>query len=423
MHVKLMKILSAATFEMPLPQDFKLAKFSSMPLPLTSSTYFIYRVQLTILSHQTITQIYCAAIVKEKWSTIEDVMSRIDASLTNWEKNLPAEYNVTVTPGQSLNLKNQSTAHRVGLSLMYQASRMILFRPCVCPSKDHTEGQNKAAREFSNKAAEKCIGAARTIISILDALGDTSHQIFCIPPFWSTLHYLCEALAVLLLELTLKCKHFLDGKLALLTDVKKGIKWLVGMSAVSISARKAWEIYDKLLHMVCHTNALPLHDMPTQAPVPPGYNFFRQQNTSRQVPVSTASVQQQAFQQGVPDISYYNSSQQHNFAQPLAGPANFQQYTNPLNDATAFERFSSTGDFYGQFDDPWQDYFSVPGMMGNAVPQGQGGMGVMGVESGVPTLGGIVQMAMQDDGSPRSRFRAVNYNPNIYQPDQHGRYQ
>src|SRR5437899_1402030 len=49
----------SATYQMPTgyPQPL-VYTFPVMALPLTSSTYFIYRIQLSIVSHEIVTQLY-----------------------------------------------------------------------------------------------------------------------------------------------------------------------------------------------------------------------------------------------------------------------------------------------------------------------------------------------------------------------------
>ncbi|KAH8766447.1 hypothetical protein F5882DRAFT_473994 [Hyaloscypha sp. PMI_1271] len=58
-------------------------------------------------------------------------------------------------------------------------------------------------------------------------------------------------------------------------DAKKGILWLRDMTETSISARKAREIFDCQIRLVAPTIVGSVCDMPSEAPIPPGYNWRR----------------------------------------------------------------------------------------------------------------------------------------------------
>lgn len=69
-------------------------KFPTLSLPTTSSTHFIYRIQLCIVSHEIVTQLYCAATTKAKWTEVQDTIRRIDHRLLSWRDTLPPEFNI-----------------------------------------------------------------------------------------------------------------------------------------------------------------------------------------------------------------------------------------------------------------------------------------------------------------------------------------
>jgi hypothetical protein len=64
------------------PIDPSLATYDTLPIPLTrlpmtTSTYFIYCTSLSVISHEILTQLYCAALVKSKWSSVQKTISRM----------------------------------------------------------------------------------------------------------------------------------------------------------------------------------------------------------------------------------------------------------------------------------------------------------------------------------------------------------
>jgi hypothetical protein len=69
--------------------------------------------------------------------------------------------------------------------------------------------------------------------------------------------------------------HLPEEAAEILSDAKKGILWLRDMAETSVSARKAWEIFDCLIRLVAPIISCSVCDMPSEAPIPPGYNWRR----------------------------------------------------------------------------------------------------------------------------------------------------
>lgn len=248
--------------------------FPSLKGPVKLSSFFIYRTQLTIISHEIVTQLYCAAIIKEKWNEVQFTIQSIDERLKTWKENLPKELDINVDPWTEPDWKDPHTLQRLSLAMHFNSSRMILYRPCLCRFSDRFSNQSKDARNVNQEAVEICINSARQMISLLSWAVRSVDSLYSISPWWSVLHYLCEALSVLMLEMAYQSQHLPREAAYILEDAKKGIGWLSTMSGHSISARKAWEIFDSLLRVVAPLIKWSVYDMPTEAPVPPGYNVF-----------------------------------------------------------------------------------------------------------------------------------------------------
>jgi hypothetical protein len=111
------------------------------------------------------------------------------------------------------------------------------------------------------------------MISLLSWTAAPIQRIYSIPPWWHTLHYLCEALSALTLEMAYQAHHLPNKQpKSSPTPKKKGILWLRDMAETSVSARKAWEIFDCLIRLVAPTMSCSVCDIPSEAPIPPGYN-------------------------------------------------------------------------------------------------------------------------------------------------------
>ncbi|KAG9228482.1 hypothetical protein BJ875DRAFT_477371 [Amylocarpus encephaloides] len=68
------------------------------------------------------------------------------------------------------------------------------------------------------------------MISLLSWSATSVDRLYAIRPWWNTLHYLCEALSILLLEIVFRNQHMPSEVAHILEDAKRGINWLSMMS-------------------------------------------------------------------------------------------------------------------------------------------------------------------------------------------------
>lgn len=197
---------SSATSQIPAGSAQPLTQPLSVPAhPITSSSYFIYRTQLAIVSHEIVTKLYCAATMKQKWSDVQKIIRRIDDRLLALRDSLPREFDIEFDTWLEPNWQDPNHLSRTGLAMLWNSSRMILFRPCLCRFEGRLNNQSIKSRDFNQNAVENCIHSARKMIALVSWFAGTVTQLYaCLPPFWNALHYLCEALSVLLLELAFR---------------------------------------------------------------------------------------------------------------------------------------------------------------------------------------------------------------------------
>ncbi|KAL2065211.1 hypothetical protein VTL71DRAFT_2880 [Oculimacula yallundae] len=391
----------SATYQMPVGADQPLAyTFPVLTLPTTTSTYFIYRTQLAIISHEIITQLYCAATIKESWVEVQRTIHRIDNRLKAWRENLPEEFSLDFDRYDEPDWSDPHVLPRLGLAMLFNSSRMILFRPCLCKFEGRMSSQSEKSMDFNRDGVKLCIHSARTMINLIGWTSRDVKKLYAVTPWWHTLHYLCEALSVLMLELAYQAQHLPGEAAYILDDAKKGIRWLSMMSEESISARKAWEIYDSIVRVVAPRINWSVFDLPTTAPAPLGY---MKRGGSRitgsasfpnqQMPQSNMS-RFEGFdpQLDLPQTQSSNpassswASQTFGFQPPSTfAPTIYGQELigNPLDQSQAIQMFGGIGALRGHYDEPWHHMFSVDepsvasgiqssgGMMGPPPPLGQ----------------------------------------------------
>ena len=385
----LSQIVRIATGVQPLAYMFPM-----LQLQITTSTYFIYRTQLSIISHEIVTQLYCASTIKEKWSNVQDIICGIDYRLEAWKENLPVEFNVDFDTVNEPDWNDPWLLQRTGLAMLFNSSRMILFRPCLCRFEGRIKNQSESSQNISQNAVVECILSARKMISLLAWSATSNEKIYTIPPWWNILNNLCEALSVLMLEMAFQSQHMPRESTHIMEDARKGVNWLAMMSGQSISARKAWEIFDKLIRLVAPVIHPSILDMPTEAPIPSGYQcrpgmtygsqkgFQSQTPLQRQHPVDLTEGHLRQFQNTQPIVSMPAAPQPPYWTPPQHASTSFQPFTgtydqgysgmfgNPLDYSEALSRFSNIGAVHGLYDDPWMHMFSEDGGGGEGAPGG-----------------------------------------------------
>jgi hypothetical protein len=354
--------------------------FPALSLPVTDSTYFIYRIQLSILSHEIVTQLYCAATIKlKKWADVQEAISQIDRRLLSWRSSLPSQFGINFDIWDKPPRDEPYLFQRIGLAMLFNSARMILFRPCLCRFDGRTQKQSEKSMSFNQEAVEICVRSARKMVSLLSwssfGAPARSETLYAITPWWSTLHYLCEALSVLMLEMAFQAQHLPNEGAEILADANKGVRWLWMMAGQSISAYKAWETFDSLIRLVAPMIHWSVYDLPERPAPPPGYRRLG----ADPHPLLSSGPNQQNLSEA--NLQQFQESQQwptqnEGFYAPGTGTGygglSYTYAGNPLDYNAAVERFSSIRSVHGHYDDPWQHMFMNNGGNGHGdMMQGQ----------------------------------------------------
>ena len=198
---------------------------------MTSSTYFIQRIRLSIISHEVFQDLYSPTMVKSKWGDIQNVIRRIDESLSRWRESMPWQYRFdpdnprsTEPPafkeGESVtNMQERRdqwkhySGQRIGLAMMWSSSKMMLYRPTLCRISQEIKNESERSKSFNSDAASTCVRSARNMIACLPPFDD--HHVNCnqsfqaegqfssndvgiysFVPWWNTPHYIIDRKSV-----------------------------------------------------------------------------------------------------------------------------------------------------------------------------------------------------------------------------------
>ncbi|KAK6364508.1 hypothetical protein LTS17_012131 [Exophiala oligosperma] len=225
-----------------------------------SHLYFPHRVHLCRLSDKIATQLY-SGTSEDSWSQVQRKIGELQTDLRHWAESLPDE----------LNLQSETTAvsdprARIELAMYYHSVQMILHRPCLCEIT--IENQSLASQEFNRSSARACVHAAMSLLAIIPD-NPSAHEAYQLLPWWSLLHYVAQATAVLLLEMAHGCQHFRAEVPEVVTYLRKAMAYIWCMTQGSPSAFRAWRMFRKLLSGIQEkAGRYDAIDIPENAPRP-----------------------------------------------------------------------------------------------------------------------------------------------------------
>ncbi len=285
---------------------------------ITSSTYFIYRVRLSIVSHEIFNDLYSPTMVKSKWGDVQNVIRRIDRTLRRWKSSLPWELDFDADEPDRSEPQDDAgwrawqekkrrwsdfAGERAGLCLFYNSSRMILYRPTLCKLGHSIRNESETSKSFNAQSAVGCIQAARNTIACLPPFPENVHKshpyqelgdersrnphiiaLHAFVPWWNTIHYIIEAASVLMLELAYRCEHQPSQAEAIFEDLKTAVGWMGALAPYNVSARKGVPVYEVLLRRVAPRIGRNAGGLTREGELPQGWEHT---SSNRQNPGNT----------------------------------------------------------------------------------------------------------------------------------------
>ncbi|KAL2441617.1 Transcription regulator galc [Exophiala dermatitidis] len=226
-----------------------------------SSSHLPQRLYLCRLSDKIGFQMY-SETSDDSWSETQRKIGDLQSELKDWADKLPEELRM-----QSDVSVNNDPRVKLELSMYYHSLHMILHRACLC---DVVIGHESArSQEFNRSSARACVHAAMSMMAMLPDY-PSAHEAFQLLPWWTLLHYLSQAIAVLLLELALDTQHLEDDEVKELNNhLRKGMAYVWCLAECSLSAYRAWRIFRRLLSDLQDKHpAFDMVDIPLEAPRP-----------------------------------------------------------------------------------------------------------------------------------------------------------
>ena len=194
-------------------------------------------MELCHLSAEVSTRLF--TVVREHtWFDVQSAMRQLEAKLHAWHQRLPDELKIDYQDTVDFDPRA-----RLDLAMAFYSLKIILYRSCLCEIQ--IEHESRDSRDFNRACARYCVEAAVQMVGLLPDQASIS-QVLQVFPWWAMLHYLCQAITVLILELCLGMQHVPQARKVVLAASRKALTYLSEMSGTLTSAMKAWTILNPL---------------------------------------------------------------------------------------------------------------------------------------------------------------------------------
>lgn len=220
----------------------------------TNRLCFQAQSELCEISDEIRLRLYCQT-EDITWHKFQIIAREIHSKLAQWRVQLPQTLHFDSAQPSRLTSRFQ-----LQLFSHFTSLQMILWRPCLC--QIHIAHESQQSQQFDGEAARACIQAALSMVQILPESGAALY-LAGVFPWWLMLHYACQALAVLLLELSLNAPHCTSSELeGVKTAISKVFTHLGLLSSCFKSAFRCWQFCRYLLGICMERCRLLVIDIP-----------------------------------------------------------------------------------------------------------------------------------------------------------------
>ena len=225
----------------------------------TAAIFFVHYTELCMLAKEVVGELYQPGIRKFKWSDIQSKIEGFDKKLFEWRDGVNPPLHVA-----SSSLDPETESCRVALRILFNSTRTIINRPCLCRVGERIQNQSGSSKRTDRSSANKCVVSARATLRLILHKPDSTvlHEGTM---WWMLLHHTKRALTVLLLELAQRAEHMPSDAGDIVAEAKAAVNWLHDMGKSSPEARRSCSNMRQLLRIAAQRVGGDTSDMMTSS--------------------------------------------------------------------------------------------------------------------------------------------------------------
>ncbi|KAJ9403950.1 transcriptional regulator family: Fungal Specific TF [Paecilomyces variotii] len=212
-------------------------------------------VELDAILSETLIYLYSASTVTLRWVEIQRIVERMNSKLARWSAIwTPVFKDVLRQRTEQTSAARSQVMH---LQIRCYSVSILINRPCLCVTDSgHVSSmpdQSTESRHSDEVAAARCVASAQNLVNFLRKESD-KYAFYMATPWWSILHYLVQAAAILTTEIVYAAVHVPDSIDSLAADAVMVLQWLQAMATTNASAKLAWLALSRLLQLALAKN-------------------------------------------------------------------------------------------------------------------------------------------------------------------------
>jgi hypothetical protein len=214
---------------------------SNPSTPLTDGancgSYLRNIVMVNLVISTALNDLYSPNPANKSWEAVQKNVAQLLERLESWVLQLP--------PGLHFLSPSMTTPcpqERTTVALHYYSAQILISRPSLLRIDIHTSKQTDGSDELSRRTAGICVDAAKAIAALLPVDADrVGIRAWHLAPWWSMVHFLMQAVATLLLNIS-NLASDLSYDPSELQALKKLLRCLRVMGLKNASANRAYTI-------------------------------------------------------------------------------------------------------------------------------------------------------------------------------------
>jgi len=296
------KIANWTLFETELQTRARSERLRSIrPNP---SLYFSYQMDLSLIASTITSRIYGVHALRDGWDQVENAIKGYSKKLNRWVSTINALF--AFADGDGELLRGPSSREKTSLALHFYSTCILINRPCLSrPGLREHGGVRFPRSRFGNDTALTCVRSALLLLAVLPDEPDEG-WFYTISPWWTMLHFIMQATAVLLIDLTVgsvpvktelgheeqpeRCPHSTGTALS---SCKKAIRWLHHMANHDFACKRGFELSVNFLRRIASSKNLDLEGVPLPALLPPDESSGSRRSSTPQL--ASASSNHEGF--------------------------------------------------------------------------------------------------------------------------------
>ncbi|KAF2439824.1 hypothetical protein P171DRAFT_395811 [Karstenula rhodostoma CBS 690.94] len=208
----------------------------------TPRSYLDAHLNIGLIIQKLLSALYSPRTAPYTWAHVQITIPKLLQELDDWKQGaLPDK---DLLHSQSF-AQPESPRESLLLRFYYFSAKILMTRPCLCRSGRKTKDQGDASVIFDQQTAETCVKAALGLAGLLPVSDPQS--LYENGPWWSIVHIIMQAMAVLLLELSYEMDNMQGDRSDVKGSVRKMMHWLGAMRHTDAVVERAHKVVIRIL--------------------------------------------------------------------------------------------------------------------------------------------------------------------------------